>query len=769
NEFFVGRDSHLQNLKQWLARSQGHRRMSICGLGGCGKSALALEFAYRTMCEHPEYFVFWVPAISQETFELAYRKIGEFLRIPGITENNANVKQLLKTFLSSDNRGDWLIIVDNADDTNVLFDKLSEKRDSSRLIDYLPRCDRGSILFTTRGRKTAERLSQAHILELGDMGKTVKEARKMLSLQISNQALRCDNNAVQELLERLVYLPLAIMQASAFINQNAILVSEYVSHLRDANSEAELFSEHFEDPNRYDETESTIAKTWYISFNQIRKQDPLAADYLSFMACVDRINVPLSLLPTGDSAIQRIKSIGTLTGYALITERRQDSQQAQTEKSFDVHRLVHRASRWWLEERGEMTSWATKAQIRLKEVLPYGGHEERDIWTNYISHALFLAGPQNRLDKTAQASLLGRVGSCQSTLGQYLMAEPTYRRALRLDIELLGERHPDTLNSMDNLASVLFRQGKYEEAEAMHRQTLESTKGILGERHPNTLSSMNNLASVLDRQGKYEEAEAMHRQTLESRKEILGERHPDTLTSMDNLAWVLFRQGKYEEAEAMHRQTLESRKEILGERHPNTLSSMNNLASVLFRQGKYEEAEAMHRQTLELTKEILGERHPNTLSSMNNLASVLDSQGKYEEAEAMHRQTLESTKEILGERHPNTLISMNNLAAVLDSQGKYEEAEAMHRQTLESTKEILGERHPDTLSSMNNLASVLFRQGKYEEAEAMHRQTLELRKEILGERHPDTLSSMNNLALVLDSQGKYEEAEEVRAVLEKKS
>jgi hypothetical protein len=127
--------------------------MTIYGLGGCGKSALALEFAYRALAKHARRLVFWVPAISQESFELAYREIGIRLRIPGITDDNANIRKLVKDTLSSSSLGDWLMVVDNADDPRVLLGTTNSDPVSVRLSDYLPQSNRGAILFTTRSRK----------------------------------------------------------------------------------------------------------------------------------------------------------------------------------------------------------------------------------------------------------------------------------------------------------------------------------------------------------------------------------------------------------------------------------------------------------------------------------------------------------------------------------------------------------------------------------------------------------------------------------------
>jgi hypothetical protein len=284
--------------------------MTIYGLGGCGKSALALEFAYRALTLHTRRLVFWVPAISQESFELAYREIGIRPRIPGITDDNADIKQLVKDALSLDSMRNWLMIVENADDPRVLMGGAGGILGSARLHDYLPYSNGGRILFTTRSRKAAEDLTQSNVLELNDMSKA--EARQLLVRRTSKPALPNDEKAVNELLEILTDLPLAVVQAAAFMNHNDISVSGYISLFRKAGIKTELFGENFEDPGRYREMESTIAKTWHISFNQIQRQDSLAAEYLPFMACIDRINIPQLLLPPGGSLVQQAKAFGTL-------------------------------------------------------------------------------------------------------------------------------------------------------------------------------------------------------------------------------------------------------------------------------------------------------------------------------------------------------------------------------------------------------------------------------------------------------------------------
>jgi CHAT domain-containing protein/Tfp pilus assembly protein PilF len=343
--------------------------------------------------------------------------------------------------------------------------------------------------------------------------------------------------------------------------------------------------------------------------------------------------------------------------------------------------------------------------------------------------------------------------------GKLPEAEAMHRKALAIYLKALGEDHPDTAASYSNLAIVLHEQGKLPDAEAMHHKALAIRLKALGEDHPDTAGSYNNLANVLGDQGKLPEAEAMNRKALAIQLKTLGEDHRETALSYYNLANVLYGQGKLPEAEAMHRRALAIRIKALVEGHPDTAGSYNNLANVLHDQRKLPEAEAMCRRALAIQLKALGEDHRGTAGSYNNLAVVLHDQGKLTEAEAMDRKALAIRLKALGEDHPDTAQSYNNLAAVLLDQGKLPEAETMSRKALAIKLKVLGEAHPDTATSYSNLANVLKEQGKLPEAEVLHRRALAIRLKALGEAHPDTATSYNNLAIVLRAQGRLAEAD----------
>ncbi|KIN05367.1 hypothetical protein OIDMADRAFT_177562 [Oidiodendron maius Zn] len=715
NKDFVGRQSQLNRLVKVLHTDNMEEdcpRAALVGLGGVGKTQIALECAFQLQSISPTCSVFWVRASDTTSFESAYRDIGRQLKIPGLKDDKADVKRLVKTSLSQESTGRWLMIIDNADDFKMFYNG-NNNNGSGVLLEYLPFSTLGAILFTTRDREAATKYAGINVIDIDKMDDT--ESRELLQRSLQNKQLIEDKDSVTTLLKLLVHLPLAIMQAAAYLNANVSTIAEYLRIYEESSENViRLLSENFEDIRRYPGMKNPVATTWLVSFEQIKICNPLAADYMAFMSCIKEQDIPRALLPLA-SEFDKAKALGTLKAFGFIKER-------LSGVSYDMHRLVHMAMQNWLKLRDEWRSWNEKTLNQITDVFPWPEHKNRVIWTMYLPHAQYaFTSFEKSFGKTKDLppSLLHNLGWCSFLQGKYSEAEAIYRQALQLRETVLGKDHPDTLASMDNLASSLHSQGKYADAEAMDRQVLQLRETVLGKDHPETLGSMNNLASSLHSQGKYADAEAMHRQTMQLKETVLGKDHPSTLASMNNLASSLDSQGKYAEAEAMDRQTLQLKETVLGKDHPSTLASMMGLAISLHSQGKYAEAEAMHRQTMQLKETVLGEDHPDTLASMMGLAISLHSQGKYAEAEAMDRQTLQLKKTVLGKDHPETLGSMNNLASSLHSQGKYADAEAMDRQVLQLRETVLGKDHPDTLASINNLAISLHSQGKYAEAEAI--------------------------------------------------
>jgi tetratricopeptide (TPR) repeat protein len=553
NERFVGREAQLKEVIGKLAPDDYEKtcqRVAITGLGGIGKTQIALEAAFQIREQHTDCSVFWISAVNSTSFEAAYRMIGQELQVAGINDDKADVKSLVKAYLSRENARRWLLIVDNADDFELLYKRASESDETDEsfgslaLADYLPFSRQGSILFTTRNHEAAVSQAGIDVVTIKEMSKS--DSLKLLETSLIDKSLIAEEDSAKELLHLLTYLPLAIKQAAAFINQKQMAISNYLEICKSSDQELiQLLSKDFEDQGRYKNIKNPIALTWLISFRQIQQYDLLAAECLYFMSCVAQQDIPHSLLPSASKS-KEVMAIGTLKAYAFITPRKRGN-------SYDIHRLVQIAVRNWLETTGELTRWSCEFLKQVARIFPFFDHWNRDECTMYLPHVQCILRFRDFPEDVEQPlrELLFNVGEYFRQTGKFVEAEKMFQQTLELKKAAPGTDHPSTLSSMNNLAIVYDQQGKYAEAETLQQQTLELKKAVLGVDHPSTLDSMNNLAIVFQQQGKYAEAETLQQQTLELKKAVLGVDHPSTLVSMNNLAIVFEQQGKHAEAETL--------------------------------------------------------------------------------------------------------------------------------------------------------------------------------------------------------------------------
>ena len=316
-----------------------------------------------------------------------------------------------------------------------------------------------------------------------------------------------------------------------------------------------------------------------------------------------------------------------------------------------------------------------------------------------------------------EARLLQTVAHTLREMGLYDRAGPAQESALDIRRRVLGDDHPDTLTSLNNMGALLVAQGKPAEAEPYYREALEGNRSVLGDDHPGTLVSINNMGFLLQAQGKLAEAEPYYREAQETRRRVLGDDHSHTLTSVHNMGFLLQRQGKLAEAEPYYREALEGFRRVLGEEHPDTLTSLNNMGDLLREQGKPAEAEPYYREALEGFRRVLGEEHPDTLTSLNNMGFLLQRQGKLAEAEPYYCEALESRRRVLGDEHPHTLISINNMGSLQRDLGELEEAEQLGVEAIEAASRILPEGHWHIGVFLSHYARTLAAMERFEEAE----------------------------------------------------
>jgi serine/threonine protein kinase/tetratricopeptide (TPR) repeat protein len=357
-----------------------------------------------------------------------------------------------------------------------------------------------------------------------------------------------------------------------------------------------------------------------------------------------------------------------------------------------------------------------------------------------------------------EARLRLTIGHSFILLGDARTSAEQLEAARALYTQHRGADHPDTLQSMNDLATSYRALGRITDALKLSEETLTLRKAKLGPDHADTLISMGNVANSYRAVGRHADALRLREETLTLQKAKLGPDHRDTLKSMQDLASSYYSVGRLAEALKLYEETLALQKAKFGLSNVDTLRCMRNLALTYDALGRRAEALRLREETLALNKVKLGPDHPDTLRSMNDLAGSYYGLGRYTDTLKLVEEALALKKAKLGPDHPETLWSMDNLALTYDAVGRHAEALKLHEETLALQKAKLGHDHPDTLRSMNSLAESYFGLGRYADAFKLSQETLALRKAKLGRDHPDTFESMNNLAESYYALGQHGEA-----------
>ncbi|CZR66589.1 related to kinesin light chain [Phialocephala subalpina] len=667
-------------------------RVAFVGLGGVGKSQLAIECSYQVRQEAADTWVFWVHCGTTARFEEGYREIAEAVKIPERNKPGANILQLVSRWLHNDSNGRWLMILDNADDPNVFFSQRPENqsaRATQSLHDFLPQSDNGSILITSRNQDVALKLTGRHhdIIKVEPLDE--RHAITLLSKKLPDNL---DMDGAKELVDALDYMPLAIAQAAAYISQRLprISIRRYLHKLSTSDEERErLLGTNLPDIRRDETSSNSIMATWQVSFSYLRESSPSAARLLSLMSLFDRQGIPESLLRGNYKARKERLSrnhrhrkrlpdsqasenhqnhthnkkkahfeddITTLRSYSLITTDTNGQK-------FEMHRLVQISMKKWLEINDELKRWEENYIKILRAAVPYASFDNWGTWQELFPHAQMVLSyrPKNERYLEKWSWILQEAGRYCRDRGNPNIGEAMLEQALQAWEICQGEEGVDTLNCTGHLADTYFEQGRWEEAGELQKATLEATRRILGPGHRDTLSCINDLAWTYKCQRKLEEAKELCELGLELTKDTLCPDDNEILRCMGCLAGIYQDQGRLKEAEVLELRVLETRRENLGPEHMYTLTSMLNLASTYADQERWKEAEELEGWVLETMRGVLGREHPDTLNAMNNHAHTWQAQGRWQQAIELMSECVILQQKVLGVDHPNTINSCQNL------------------------------------------------------------------------------------------------------------
>ncbi len=614
NPLFTGREAELQAIEEAFSAGQHAaivQAQAISGLGGIGKTQLALEYAYRHRAAYR--FVFWVLADTRDTLNAAYSELAEMLELPERQQREQSlIVAAVKGWLAA-HQG-WLLILDNADDLSVVR-------------DFLPAHSSGHILLTTRAHamgRLARRIEVKKLLVEEGSRFLLHRSGLLAEQRTLEDADPTTRSIVTEIVRELDGLPLALDQAGAYIEETNCSLQDYLDLYRTQRAEllrlrGGLVADHPE----------PVATTWQLAFDRIEADNVAAADLLRLCAFLAPDDIPEMIIGQGmitltlplrhlaENPLQLNAALAALQRYSLVT-RHPDTH------TLDMHRLVQAVLRDAMSKEEER-AWAERAVQAMTQIFPWPAVANWEVCRQLLPHAQACAAliKEWQLDMREAAYMLNGVGYYMYERAEYSGAQGYLEQSLAIYRKMSGNEHVDTLAVLNNLANSYALQGRDELASTFYQQVLAIKEKMLGAENLSTVGTLQNLANVCYKQGNYEEALLLHRRALNIRRKIQGEDHPETVVSLNNLAVVYQTLRRYEEAESTHQHTLDIRRKILGEDHPETAVSLRNLALVYQAQGRYGEALQLFERALIIDQEKLGLEHPETKRAQNNVEETL--------------------------------------------------------------------------------------------------------------------------------------------------
>jgi tetratricopeptide (TPR) repeat protein len=800
NPHFKGRQSELCWLRERLstAEKMPSRPLVLHGLGGVGKTQIAVEYAWQERAQYDA--VLWVEGDTPENLHANVAALagplGLGLDAADTPEESVRLDAVIK-WLRQHRR--WLLLLDNLD----------TRAAGAAAMAVLRRAGWGNAVFTSRRGDWDLPAETCEIRVLSDL-----EATELLLERTPGSAwsAECANRNVEaaSLAKELGLLPLAIEQAAAYLRKHRLHSSEYMNRFSEARNEL------LEYPTRggtdLQGERMAIASTWRTTKSELGTPARVILRFLAFIAPVEVPRQVFSRAPKtflnalAKMAEETSQGDGSVETHAIINgalgELAEYSFIQLTPATLSCHQLVMAAerdllgpprAREWMEialgilwEAAEVSS--AIADDRIWQTLrPHVASIVRDaqrlnifepttalmnalavyldaqaLWSEaepLLRRALIIDEATFGPDHPATACSLNNLALLLQDTNRFADAEPLMRRALAIDEAAFGPDHLSVAIKANSLGTLMLYTNRLSEAESLMGRALRISEFSLGANHPVVAGTLSNLAQVMKETNRPSEAKSLMRRALCINEMHLGSDHPTVAINLGNLAALLRAGSEMIESESLMRRALTINENCLGGAHPATARSLNNLALLLQDTNRFAEAEPLLRRALTIDEASLGPDHPSVAVDLNNLATLLYSTNRMLEAEPLMRRALEITETSLGPTHRSVAISVNNLAQLLQATGRPADAETLMRRALVIDEAGLGPSHPRVASDLNNLAHLLEAMGRSSEAESLMRRALTIDEASLGADHPNLAVHLNNLALLLETTGRSVEAE----------
>ena len=639
NPGFTGRDGLLGAVRDRLLAGDTAVVQALQGMGGVGKTQLAIEYAHRFAGSYD--VAWWVDAEQGGLIGDQFAVLGAAL---GCAQPGAGTEQVRAAVLADlHQRGRWLLVFDNAEAP-------------AAITPWLPG-GTGHVLITSRARAWGELAGPVEVDVLARA-----ESVALLQRRVPGMSSADADRLATELGD----LPLAVAQAAGFMAETGTSATGYLDLL--ATQAGQLLDQAAPGASY----PRSLAAATRLAAGRLDAEDQAAAQLAGVCAFLAPEPIPEDLFTASPGELPgelAARAADPLAWRQTLAQLTRQSLARVDQRGLVLHRLTQAILRDRLTpERAAAARARSEAILAAANPRDPGNPVSWPRWAQLMPHLLAAD-----LAATGRRELRWMAyNACW-----YLLARGDTRTAHVLAAGLhqqwrdrLGDDHGRTLTAAHYLAWALRDMGRYAEARELDEDTLARNRRVRGDDHPDTLVSASALAVDLNNLGEYQAARELTEDALVRKRRVRGDDDPDTLRSANNLANSLRRLGEYQAARELDEDTLARKRRVLGDDHPSTLTSASGLAVDLRRLGEHQAARQLDEDTLARRRLVLGDNHPDTLASANNLALDLRNLGEHQAARQLDEDTLARRRLVLGDDHPSTLTSADNLAADLRARGE---------------------------------------------------------------------------------------------------
>jgi len=590
NPVFVDRHEDLARLDMIMSQQLPAAPPVVHGLGGTGKSTLALHFAHQSRELYNP--IWWIPADSPSSVTTGLAELAA--RLNPYENNTAKTSAEAAAWAIGwlQTHQGWLLVFDDAGSPGTIESLLGTLSTGRHLIT-----SRRAIGWHRVGRP----------LPLATLP---ADAATDLLMQIAGPGEDSDQADFERLADELGYLPLALDQAAAYMQYTAINPAAYLDRLR--RYPARMFaavSQHTGEAH----DQRTIARIWQLSLEALSAAEPLTGELLRTFAWFSPEPIPRDLAYRLDEDPLRVdEALALLHAYSVIT---------LTPQSVTIHRLVQAVARIPDTADTHRTPDAiAHARERATDLLlealpgdPLFNVPDWPRWRELLPHVLALADHIGPGEETPGiAGILRAASGFMQGDGHFDQAIASAHRAVGAYQRMLGNDAPDTLKTRSFLASAYRAAGDLASAAVLHQQNLTDCERVLGTDHPDTLVARANLAYLYALQDRPARALDLHRRNLADYERVLGPDHPHTLNARANLAGSYRALGDLTRAISLHQQSVSDYARVFGPDHSETITARSNLAYAYQQANDFGQAIALHRQVLADRERLYGPDHPYT-------------------------------------------------------------------------------------------------------------------------------------------------------------